>query len=247
MSPASAASIFGYEEASMTTVTATPVPTTTTPTSSTSRTSSSSNALNNAEIASNFTEFLQLLTTQLQNQDPLSPMDTTQFTQQLVEFSQVEQQMQSNDQLSTLVSLEQTAQSTSALALVGATVVVNGSTVPMSNSTATWTLNASKPATATITISDSTGQTAYSGQFGVNAGQQTFNWSGVGNDGKQWPDGNYTLTATAVDASGQSTSISTQVQAKVDSVDLTQSPPVLSISGQNYTMDQLQQIVASGS
>src|ERR1700693_1469018 len=80
-------------------------------------------AVDSTEIASNFTTFLQLLVTQLKNQDPLSPMDTSQFTQQLVEFASVEQQMKSNDSLSTLVALEQSAQTTSALALVGATVV----------------------------------------------------------------------------------------------------------------------------
>ena len=121
---------------------------------------------NNTEIASNFTEFLQLLTTQLKNQDPLSPLDTNQFTQQLVEFSQVEQQMKTNDSLSTLVTLQQSAQSTEALQLVGATVVVNGANAQLARgSGATWTLNATKPATATITIADSTGQTVYTGNF----------------------------------------------------------------------------------
>jgi len=205
-----------------------------------------SNALNNSEIASNFTQFLQLLTTQLQNQDPLSPMDTNQFTQQLVMFAQVEQQLKSNASLSTLVSLQQSAQATSALQMVGATVVVNGATVKMANSSASWTVTASKPATATISITDSTGQTIYTGKSAVNSGANTFTWDGRGNDGKLWPDGNYTLTATAVDASGQSTTLSTQVEAKVDSVDLTQSPPLLSINGQSYSMDQLQQIVARG-
>src|ERR1700688_956755 len=112
----------------------------------TTGTSSVSLATNNMKIASNFTEFLQLLTTQLQNQDPLNPMDTTQFTQQLVEFAGVEQQMKSNDSLSTLVSLQQGAQTTQALQLVGATVVVNGSTAQLVNSQATWTLNATQPA-----------------------------------------------------------------------------------------------------
>ena len=86
----------------------------------------SSALANSTEIASNFTTFLQLLTTQLKNQDPLSPMDTNQFTQQLVEFASVEQQMKTNDTLSTLVSLQQSAQTTQALSLVGANVVVNG-------------------------------------------------------------------------------------------------------------------------
>jgi len=214
-------------------------------TTSPATTGTATNTVNNAEIASNFTEFLQLLTTQLQNQDPLSPMDTNQFTQQLVMFAQVEQQMNTNNSLSTLVTLQQGAQATQALALVGATVVVNGSAEQLSNSQATWTLNAAKPAAATITITDSTGRTAYTGKFSVNAGNQTFTWDGHGNDGTLWPAGTYTLTATGTDASGQTTAISTQVQAKVSSVDLTQTPPVLTINGQTYTVNQLQQIVAA--
>jgi flagellar basal-body rod modification protein FlgD len=215
-------------------------------TNSASAASTVSNAMNNTEIASNFTTFLQLLTTQLQNQDPLSPMDTNQFTQQLVEFASVEQQMKSNDSLTTLVSLEQAAQSTQALALVGATVVVDGSTTQLSNGQANWSLKVTKPATATVTVKDATGQTAYTGSFAVNPGVQTFTWDGHGTNGALWPDGAYTLTATATDASGQSTAISTQIQARVDSVDLTQNPPLLSINGQNYTVNQLQKIVAPG-
>src|SRR5207344_2660086 len=119
-------------------------------------TSSVSGALDNVEIASNFTTFLQLLTTQLKNQDPLSPLDTNQFTQQLVEFAQVEQQMKSNDQLTSLVSLEKSAVASTALAYVGATVVVDGATGQLSNSTASWNLNVTKPSTATISIKDST-------------------------------------------------------------------------------------------
>ena len=214
------------------------------PTASTAATTKSSSPLDSTEIASNFTQFLQLLTTQLKNQDPLSPMDTNQFTQQLVEFSQVEQQLKTNDSLTTLVNLQQAAQSTEALQLVGATVVVDGSSTQLTSNGATWSLTATKPATATITISDSTGQTAYTNTFAVNSGQQNFTWDGRGTDGRLWPTGTYKLTANAVDASGQPTAVSTQVQAPVDSVDLTQTPPVLSINGQNYTMSQLQKIVA---
>ena len=209
-------------------------------------TAATSGVVDNTMIASNFTTFLQLLTTQLKNQNPLEPLDTNQFTQQLVQFAQVEQQMKSNEQLTALVSLEKSAQSTTALAFVGATVVVDGSTAPLSNGRANWTLNVTKPSTATVTIKDSTGQTAYSGTFSVNPGSQAFAWDGRGNDGRLWPDGNYTLTATGVDANKQPVAISTEVQAQVDSVDLTQSPPLLSINGQNYTMDKIKRIVRSG-
>lgn len=227
----------------MTTVTSTPVPTTTGSTS----TSSIATTTDAAMIADNFTTFLTLLTTQLQNQNPLDPLDTNQFTQQLVMFAQVEQQMKSNDQLETLIEINQSAQSTSALAYVGATVVVDDKTAQLTGGSASWNLSVPAPSTATITITDSTGQTAYTGAFTVNPGNIAFTWDGKGNDGTQWPDGNYTITATAVDANNQPVAISTTVQATVQSVDLTQNPPVLSINGKNYTVDQVQKIIAPGS
>ena len=205
--------------------------------------SSSSTGANDAMIASNFTTFLQLLTTQLQNQDPLSPMDTNQFTQQLVEFAQVEQQMKSNDQLTSLVSLQSGAQASQALAYVGATVVVDGSSAQMTNSSAKWNLNVTKPATATITITDSTGATVYSGKAAVQPGGQLFTWNGLGNNGKQYPDGTYKLTATAVDANNQTVTVSPEVQGTVSSVDLTQSPPTLQINGQPYPLNTIKAIL----
>src|SRR3954467_14157582 len=151
-------------------------------------------------IANNFNTFLQLLTTQLKNQNPLDPLDTNQFTQQLVQFAQVEQQLKSNDQLATLVSLQQTAQATQALNYVGSTAVVDGSTTALTKSSAVWTLNAPKPVNAHVIITNSTGQTVFSGDYTVNAGNQVFQWNGKGNDGTQWPDGNYTMSVNATDA-----------------------------------------------
>jgi flagellar basal-body rod modification protein FlgD len=220
---------------------------TTTNANAASATAAAASVANNQEIASNFTTFLQLLTTQLQNQDPLSPMDTNAFTQQLVEFAGVEQQMQTNSTLTTLVSLQQSAQTTQALSLVGANVVVNGTTAQLANGQASWSLNATQPATATITITAPSGQTAYTASGAVNSGSQTFTWNGVGNDGTQWPAGNYTLTATAVNASGATTPVTTQVEGQVSSVDLTQTPPALTIGGQTYTINDIQQILAPGS
>src|SRR6201997_400346 len=115
--------------------------------SSSSSSAAAANAMANTQIAGNFQSFLQLLTTQLQNQNPLSPLDTNQFTQQLVEFAGVQQQINTNDSLSTLVSLQQTAQSTQALGFVGKTAVVSGSTAALTSSSsstsssATWLIN----------------------------------------------------------------------------------------------------------
>lgn len=221
--------------------------TTVPPVSSASNSSGAvSNSLDKAEIASNFSTFLQLLTTQLKNQDPLSPMDTNQFTQQLVEFAGVEQQMKTNDTLSTLVSLQQSAQTSQALSLVGATVVVNGQTAQLSNGQATWALNATQPATAKVTITAPSGATAYSGTVALNSGSQVYTWNGVGNDGTTWPAGNYALQVTATNASGQATTVTTQVEGQITSVDLTQTPPVLTMGGQNYTINDVQRIVVPG-
>lgn len=222
----------------MTQITSTPVPT-----SSAATNPATKSAVDSATLANNFTTFLQLLTTQLKNQNPLDPLDTNQFTQQLVQFAQVEQQMKSNEQLSTLVAMEKSAQTTTALAYVGASVVVDGSTANLDSSGATWHFNVTKPASATVVIKDATGQTAYTTSFSVNPGDQKFTWDGKGNDGKQWPPGNYTLVATALDASKQTVAVSTEVQGVVDSADLTQNPPVLSINGMEYTMDKIKRLV----
>src|SRR5947209_16010708 len=126
---------------------ATPSQVTSAPSTVTGSTTSTTNAsgIDTNSIAGNFQTFLTLLTTQLKNQNPLDPLDTNQFTSQLVQFAQVEQQLKSNDQLSTLVSLQQTAQNTAALDYVGKSVAVDGTTAPLSNGKATWSLSTSKP------------------------------------------------------------------------------------------------------
>ena len=115
-----------------------------------------------AGLADNFQTFLTLLTTQLQNQNPLDPLDTNQFTQQLVQFAGVEQQLKSNDQLKALIAIEKSAQATQALIYVGHTVAVDGSSQQFDR-TATWNLKAPKDSTAAITITNATGQTVYTG------------------------------------------------------------------------------------
>jgi len=219
-----------------------------TPTSATTAASSSSSSSSaaTAGIADNFNTFLTLLTTQLKNQNPLDPLNTNQFTQQLVQFAQVEQQMKGNDQLKSLVSLQQTAQSTQALNYVGADVVVDGTSTNLANGRATWNLSSGKPATGTVTITGSSGQTVYSGSVALNSGSQAYTWNGYGNNGVKWPDGNYTISVTATDANKQPVTVSTEAQGTVDSVDLTQNPPVLSVNGQNYSMDKIKRIVRSG-
>jgi flagellar basal-body rod modification protein FlgD len=201
-----------------------------------------STATSRATIAQNFDTFLQLLTTQLKNQNPLDPLDTNQFTQQLVQFAQVEQQMSTNTSLNTLISLQQTAHATAALGFLGATVAIDGDTASLADGQASWRFNGAGPATATITIKSATGQTAYSGNFSISAGQQDFVWDGKGNDGSVWPAGNYTISITARDANGQTVAVSTEITGIVDGVDVASNPPTVSIGTQTFPLDKIKQV-----
>lgn len=205
-----------------------------------------SSATDKTTLAGNFNTFLTLLTTQLKNQNPLDPLDTNQFTQQLVQFASVEQQINMNQQLTSLVALQKANQTTSAMSFLGATATVDGSSTQLTNGKASWSFSVDKPSTGTVTIKDSTGQTAYSGTFPLNAGAQNFAWDGRGNNGTQWPDGAYTLSITGKDASGQAVAVSTTVNGTVDAVDLTQNPPALTIGGQSYALDKIKQVVRPG-
>src|SRR5436190_1373824 len=205
-----------------------------------------STATDKTTLAGNFNTFLTLLTTQLKNQNPIDPLDTNQFTQQLVQFAGVEQQINMNQQLTSLVALQKANQVTSAMSFLGATATVDGSSTKVANGKGSWSFAVDKPSTGTITIKDATGQTAYSGTFPLNAGTQAFAWDGRGNNGTQWPDGTYALSITAKDASGQSVAVSTTVNGTVDAVDLTQNPPTLTIGGQSYGLDKIKQVVRPG-
>src|SRR5579863_6875351 len=226
--------------------TSTAIPTTTTPGSTTNSSASTVTAAGLAgsqQLAGNFDTFLQLLTTQLQNQDPLDPLDTNQFTQQLVEFASVQQQVDMNTNMQTLISLQQTSEATSAMQFLGSNVTLSGSSATLaSGSPAAWSLNSPSPATGNVTITSSTGQTAYTGTVSLNAGTQTYSWNGQGNNGVTWPAGQYTIAITATGANGQPVTVSTQIQGTVSGVDLSQSPPQLTINGQSYPISAVQSI-----
>jgi flagellar basal-body rod modification protein FlgD len=226
--------------------------TTTTPTTSTSSTSTAqaASAVGSQQMAGNFDTFLTLLTTQLQNQDPLSPMDTSQFTSQLVEFASVEQQINMNTNLQSLLAMQQTSNSLQALQLVGANVTIDSSTTTLSEATkspATWNFSSPSPATGTVTITSSTGQVAFTGTTSLSAGNQNYTWDGKGNNGVTWPDGNYTMSIAATGANGQPVTVTTQVQGIISSVNVSQSPITITVDGQNYPINAIQSINSGGS
>src|SRR5438477_10651774 len=109
---------------------------------STTQNATGKTATDKSMLASNFDQFLTLLTTQLKDQNPLDPLDTNQFTQQLVQFASVEQQLQTNDSLTALLKATQTSTATAALGFVGAQITADGATAHLAGGQAQWSLNA---------------------------------------------------------------------------------------------------------
>ncbi|GJE03859.1 flagellar hook assembly protein FlgD [Methylobacterium isbiliense] len=211
--------------------------------SGTSRSSTTSDA---ATLAGNFDQFLTLLTTQLRNQNPLDPLDTNQFTQQLVQFASVEQQLKSNDRLDALLSASKASSSASAAGLIGQTVTSSGITAPLANGAAAWTLNAARAATrATLTIADAKGNVVATQTKALAAGTQTFTWDGRNSTGMLASDGTYTLKVQAFDATGQKVTVDTKVTGVISSVDVSGSDPILTIDGKTVPLSSVQAIGAA--
>ncbi|MFZ0694213.1 MAG: flagellar hook capping FlgD N-terminal domain-containing protein [Alphaproteobacteria bacterium] len=166
-----------------------------------------------AQNTANFDSFLQLLTTQLSNQDPLDPVSATDFTSQLAQFSEVEQTIQTNSNLQTLISATTNSQSPSMVSFLGTMVEAQGNTATLQNGSAEWDYTLPSAASATaITITNSQGQVVDTMAGQTAAGAQQLVWNGTASDGSQLPDGQYTIQITAIDANTNS------IPVTVDSV-----------------------------
>jgi flagellar basal-body rod modification protein FlgD len=222
------------------TTTVTPTTPTTVATSTTAPTASSSSSSSaTQELSGNFDTFLQLLTTQLQNQDPMNPMDSNQFTQELVEFSGVEQQIDTNTNLQSLISLTQSNAGGTAVSYLGKTVTVTTGAAALQNGEANWTYAlGANAASTTLSVTNSSGQVVYTGPGETSAGQQSFSWDGTDNNGNQQPDGVYTLSVTALANDGSAVQTAVASQGVVDEVNLTGTTPMLMIGPMAVPLSQ---------
>jgi len=205
----------------------------------------STSGLSNQTLAQNFTTFLQLLTTQLKNQNPLDPLDTNQFTQQLVQFASVEQQMKTNDTLSSLVSLADANRMAAATGMIGKAVTSDGASSQFVNGQAQWTITADEAAPQTrMTIKDAQGNEVYSQSAALGAGSMRFVWDGVTSTGATAPDGFYTLTVTARDANGKSVLATTELSGVVDGVVFADGSPILTMGSERVPLSSVKSILA---
>jgi flagellar basal-body rod modification protein FlgD len=192
------------------------------------------------QLSGNFSTFLTLLTTQLKNQDPTSPMDSNQFTQQLVMYSQVEQQIGTNTNLKTLIAQGTSNASAVTTGYLGKKVSVTNGNASLTAGATNWTYNLeTASATTQLTVSDASGRNVYSTTGLMTSGNHAFAWDGKDNNGNQLPDGTYKLTVTAADTNNNPITSSVASAGTVTQIDMTASPPKLIVGNMEVGLSDI--------
>lgn len=196
-----------------------------------------------AKLDDDMNRFLKLLVTQLKNQDPLKPMDATEFTSQLVQFASVEQQISANANLEKLLGLQQTSQVSDMVNFIGNTIEADAKVVPLENGKAefTYDLDTKSDKTA-IVIKNSSGLNVFSTDGENGAGKHNYVWDGKTSSGSIAPDGSYTVVVTAVDRAGEVLGVKQTVFGRVTGAGAENGIVSLFMGDSSVTMDKVQAV-----
>lgn len=192
-------------------------------------TAGSSAADSAASLADNFDTFLTILTAQIQNQDPLEPMDSSKFTEQLVQFSGVEQQIKSNRQLEALLSATMSSAGAALSGYLGQQAEIDSAGAQFTGETVSWRYTLpSDAAKSTITVTDASGKVLYSKTGEITAGTHEFEWNGELANGATAKEGEpYWINVVAEDANAKAVRPVYSLVTTVTGVDLTYGEPAL--------------------
>ena len=192
------------------------------------------------KLDADLNQFLTLLVSQLQNQDPLEPLDANQFTSQLVQFASVEQQIYQNANLEKLLAAQQDAQVASTVGYIGKQVEASGNSLPLQKGEAfaSYTL----PQTASrvsITIEDASGKAVAALPADLTAGRHELHWDGRAADGRKLPDGAYTFKLDAKDRKGDPITAMLTYSGSVTGIAGGQAEPRLSLGDKLVSMQDV--------
>jgi flagellar basal-body rod modification protein FlgD len=206
-------------------------------------------AAGQSNLNTSYSDFLTLLTTQLQNQDPTSPMDTNAFTQQLVSMTGVQQQLLTNELLQQMVT-GTTDSISGSVGLIGQNVTATSSTAALANGAATWTYSLPTSAAAgNATISNAAGAVVWTGALSsLAAGANTFSWNGQDMSGNQLPNGGaYTLSISATNAAGAAVTPTLSISGKATAVEMVSGVPNVTVNGAQVPVSAITSVAASSS
>ncbi|MCE2576815.1 flagellar hook assembly protein FlgD [Komagataeibacter sp. FNDCR2] len=207
--------------------------------------SSSSSAL--ASLADNYTTFLTLLTTQLKNQDPSSPMSTDTFTSELAQFAGVEQQVETNQNLATLISLNEDSQMTSDTSLVGQTATADSTTLPLQNGSASLSFNGTSGETVAIAVANASGTIVKDAVVTANSGTNTWTWDGTDNSGNTLSNGAYSVAVETIDSTGTTSAVPFTVNGTITGVTKGTSDMEVEMGTADIPMSEVTNISGTGS
>lgn len=196
-----------------------------------------------AKAKTNYSDFLKLLTTQLQNQDPSAPTDTNQLTQQIATLSQVEQQINTNTNLEKLISLYNASSINNVVGYIGKQVETTGDKGVLQNSKASFVYNLEKDAqTVDVQILDYSGKVVLEASGTKVAGRNEVLWDGKDGEGNQLPDGTYTLKVNAKDSAGSAVKVTTSTVGVVTSIDTNNGVTTLSLGDVSVALDKVNSV-----
>jgi flagellar basal-body rod modification protein FlgD len=181
-------------------------------------------------LSNNYELFLSILTTQIKNQDPLEPMDASQYTDQLVQYSSVEQQIKTNDQLSDVLKVMAASTASSYVSYIGTKIVAYGDTAENSGNGAEWTYNSPDSGKAKVEIRNSLGAKVYAGEIDLSQGRHSYAWDGRTTAGSLAPAGTYSVSIARLDDKGNpAVAVPTETTGEVTGLDFSSGGPVLKI------------------
>lgn len=217
-------------------------------TSSSSGASTSTTTIDTSnDLSDDKTAFLSLLTTQLENQNPLSPVDTTEFTNQLISYSTLEQLMNLNEQVESLVTLQSATSILSSFSYLGCEVEVNGTTTTLQEGEAEWNYVVDDDATnLTLQVTDEDGNIVYSEALtDVTAG--TYNYTVSSADlGTDLPDGSsYTLSVIATDSDGNKVETDANAIVTVENIETSGDEITMSAGSVTFTSSDIMSLSKS--
>lgn len=191
-------------------------------------------------LSGDLESFLKLLITQLKNQDPLEPLNATDFTAQLAQFAAVEQGIKTNKNLESLIGMAKAGQFSAAVSYLGRIIEAEGNKAPLANGKAEFSYTLDKPATiVSVTVFDDKGKAVFSTAGETAFGSHTFIWDGLDANGNTLPDGIYSLGVGALDKEGNPIGVMTRFKGLVDGADTSGDIINLSVGGVIVPLDKI--------
>ncbi len=190
------------------------------------------NSSSSIGLAANFDTFMKLLTAQLRAQDPLSPLDTKDFTNQLVQFSGVEQQIKTNDLLSSLQTTMGFSAGSLAVSYLGKSATAETNAAGIVNGKASWNYDLANAAgSVTLNIYDSNNKLVKTIDGDKTKGSHTFEWDGTTTSGTKLTSGQFTMVVDAKTSSGETMKATMTQKGLISNVDMSGSTPMVTING----------------